>query len=161
MSETAATPLFSSAGLVRRALGDDAPAIKSLYGELVADPQIEVFPEQIAALSETRTSFLLVAERDGAVCGTVLLTICPASMYRTQPFGVVENIVVAQAQRGRGTGRLLLAHVERLAQDHHCTKLMLMSGSKREAAHCFFRSCGFSSDTKHAFVKYRSQFEVA
>ncbi len=160
MSETASRPTFSSAGIIRRALGEDAPAIEALYGELVADPQIRVLPEQVAALSESRTSFLLVAESAGTVCGTVLLTICPDAMYRTQPFGVVENIVVAQSQRGRGIGRLLLARVERLAQDHHCTKLMLMSGSNRVDAHAFFRSCGFSSDTKHAFVKYRRQFDL-
>lgn len=161
MSETASTPPFSSVGLVRRALGDDASAIEALYGELVADPQIRVLPEQVAAISESRTSFLLVAECDGIVRGTVLLTICPDAMYRTQPFGIVENIVVAQALRGRGMGRLLLAHVEQLAQDYHCTKLMLMSGSNRVAAHAFFRSCGFSSDTKHAFVKYRRQFDLS
>ena len=79
-------------------------------------------------------------------------------MYRTQPFGVVENVIVTQAMRGRGVGRLLLAHVEQLAGDHHCTKPMLLSSTAREAAHSFFRRCGFTGDTKHAFVKYRRQF---
>src|SRR5687768_16070190 len=35
----------------------------------------------------------------GAVCATALLTICPDAMYRTQPFGVVENLVVTQDLR--------------------------------------------------------------
>jgi GNAT superfamily N-acetyltransferase len=60
--------------------------------------------------------------------------------------------------RGRGFGQLLLAHVEQLASDHHCTKLMLLSSMSRDAAHSFFRRCGFTSDTKHAFVKYRRQY---
>jgi hypothetical protein len=42
-----------------------------------------------------------------------------------------------------------------------CTKLMLLSSKAREAAHSFFRRCGFTSDTKHAFVKYRSHFNRA
>jgi len=35
---------------------------------------------------------------------------------------------------------------------------MLLSGASRKAAHAFFQRNGFSSDTKHAFVKYRRQF---
>lgn len=81
-------------------------------------------------------------------------------MYRSQPFGVVENVVVTQAMRGRGIGRLLLSRVEQLAVANDCTKLMLLSSTSREAAHSFFRRCGFAGDTKHAFVKYRRQFTV-
>ena len=143
---------------VRRAGADDAPAIESLYRELVSDPLIRVLPEQVAALSESPTSFLLVAESHGIVCGTILFAICPDAMYGTQPFGVVENIIVTQARRGRGIGRLLLDHVEHLALTHHCTKLMLLSSTSREEAHAFFRRNGFDSDTKHAFLKYRRQF---
>ena len=144
--------------VIRRATADDASAIENLYRELVSDPLVRVLPEQIATLSDSPASFLLVAEADGAVCATALLTICPDAMYRAQPFGVFENVIVTQAMRGRGFGRLLLVHVEQLARDHHCTKLMLLSSTTREAAHLFFRRCGFTSDTKHAFVKYRRQF---
>jgi N-acetylglutamate synthase-like GNAT family acetyltransferase len=150
--------LQATPSVVRRATLHDTAAIESLYRELVSDPLIRVLPEQVAVLSDSPTSFLLVAETDSAVCATALLTVCPDAMYRTQPFGVVENVIVTQAMRGRGFGRLLLAHVERLARDHHCTKLMLLSSATREVAHSFFRRCGFTSDTKHAFVKYRRQF---
>ena len=79
-------------------------------------------------------------------------------MYQTQPFGVIENVVVLQTMRGQGIGRLLLSHAEHLASEHRCTKLMLLSSASRETAHAFFRRCGFNSDAKHAFVKYRRQF---
>lgn len=158
MNESQTILLEAVPSVIRRAAADDASAIESLYRELVSDPLIRVLPEQVAILSDSPTSFLLVAKTDSAVCATALLTICPDAMYRTQPFGVVENVIVTQAMRGRGFGRLLLAHIERLASDHHCTKLMLLSSTTREAAHSFFRRCGFSSDTKHAFVKYRRQF---
>ena len=143
---------------LRKAAVEDAPALESLYRELVSDPLICVLPEQVAALADSPGSFLLVAMADGAVCGTALLTLCPDAMYRAQPFGVVENVVVAHAMRGRGIGRLLMEHVERLARDHDCTKLMLLSSTARHGAHDFFRCCGFSGDTKRAFVKYRRQF---
>jgi N-acetylglutamate synthase-like GNAT family acetyltransferase len=145
-------------GLVRRAATDDVAAIENLYCELVSDPLVRVLPGQVAALADSPTSFLLVVEAGRAVCATALLTICPDAMYGAQPFGVIENIIVTEPMRGRGIGRLLLEHVEELAITHHCTKLMLLSGATRKAAHAFFHRNGFTSDTKHAFVKYRRQF---
>ncbi|HEX8372408.1 MAG TPA: GNAT family N-acetyltransferase [Chthoniobacterales bacterium] len=150
--------LQATPSAIRKATADDAPAIENLYRELVSDPLIRVLPEQVATLYDSPTSHLLVSEAESGVCATALLTICPDAMYRTQPFGVVEKVIVTQAMRGRGFGRLLLGHVERLASAHDCTKLMLLSSTKREAAHSFFRRCGFTSDTKRAFVKYRRHF---
>jgi len=147
-------------GFVRRAAADDASAIERLYRELVSDPLIRVLPGQVAALSDSPTSYLLVVEADGTVCATALLNICPDAMYGTQPFGAIENVIVAQGMRGRGIGRLLLEYVEQLAIAHDCTKLMLLSGTTREAAHTFFQRNGFTSDAKHAFVKYRRHFTV-
>lgn len=146
-------------GMIRRAEADDAPAIENLYRELVSDPLIRVLPEQIASLSESSTSFLLIAELEDVPCGTILLSVCPDVMYRTQPFGVIENAIVTQSSRGKGIGRHMFSHVEHLAFTHHCTKLLLLSSAARERSHSFFRHCGFTSDTKYAFVKYRRQFE--
>lgn len=143
---------------VRRANAADAEAIAALYQELFPDPDIDVLPGHLHSLSDSPHTFVFVAEADGAVCGTALLNLCRDVMYGTQPFGVVENVVVIDGMRGRGIGRLLLAEVEKLALAHHCSKLMMLSSVTREAAHGFFRHCGFASDTKLAFVKYRSRF---
>jgi len=146
--------------IIRKATSLDAPVIESLYRELVSDPHICVLPEQITAMAASPHSLLLVADVESVVCATALLTICPDAMYGTQPFGVLENVVVTPPMRGWGLGRLLLGQVERLAADHHCTKLMLLSSQTRHEAHAFFKRCGFSSDAKHAFVKYRRDFAV-
>lgn len=143
---------------IRRAAFEDAHAIAALYNELVADPHIRGLPENVASLSTSSNSFLLVAGTGDQVCGTALLTLCADVMYGTQPFGVVENVVVTEGMRGRGVGRALLAEVEEIALAHDCSKLMLLSSVTREEAHTFFKRCGFLSDTKRAFVKYRSQF---
>ncbi len=147
--------------VIREATSRDALVIESLYRELVSDPNIQVLPGQITAMAASPHSLLLVAEVDGVVCATALLTICPDAMYGTQPFGVIENIVVTPQMRGWGLGRFLLSHVERLAVSHHCTKLMLLSSHTRHEAHAFFQRCGFHSDTKHAFVKYRREFAAS
>lgn len=144
--------------VIRRAEERDAEAIQGLYQELVGDGMTRVLREQVALLGKSPASFLLVAEAEGTVCATALLTLCADAMHGTQPFGVVENVVVARLFRGRGHGSRLLASIERLALEQDCTKLMLLSGSHRPQAHAFFRNCGFAGETKQAFVKYRSQF---
>lgn len=151
---------LTSSCVIRTAMAGDAPAIEGLYRELVADPLIRVEPEQVETLARSATSFLLVAESGGIVRATALLTLCPDAMYRRQPFGVVENVVVSRESRGRGIGRALFAHVEHLAVTHECTKLMLLSSAARPEAHAFFRSCGFTSDAKLGFVKYRRNFNT-
>ncbi len=143
---------------IRRATGSDAPAIEALYRELVSDGHIQVLPEHVSALSESSTSFLLVAKIEDTVYGTALLTLCPDVMYGTQPFGVIENVVVAPAMRGRGLGRSLVLQIEQIAAHHDCSKLMLLSNRTRRDAHVFFQRGGFNGETKRAFVKYRRQF---
>jgi GNAT superfamily N-acetyltransferase len=118
-----------------------------------------VLPGHIAALAESNTTFLLVAKIDDAVYGTALLTLCPDVMYGTQPFGVIENVVVAPAKRGRGIGRSLLQQIEQIAAHHDCTRLMLHTNRTRREAHVFFTRCGFSGETKRAFVRNSRQFE--
>lgn len=158
MSESPATQRRDAGCVIREAGPGDALAIEALYRELMDDESIRVAPEQVTALAGMPESYLLVAEIEGAVCATVLLTICPDIMWGSQPFGVLENVVVSQAMRGRGVGRRLLSRAEELVVAHDGTKLMLLSNVKREDAHGFFRHCGFASDRKLAFVKYRGQF---
>jgi GNAT superfamily N-acetyltransferase len=93
------------------------------------------------------------------VCGTVLLTLCLDAMYGDQPYGVLENVVVAEARRRHGIGRQLMAHVEELCRRHDCSKMMLLSAASRAPAHQFFERHGFSAANKRGFVKYRSQFQ--
>jgi GNAT superfamily N-acetyltransferase len=82
-------------------------------------------------------------------------------MFNDQPFGLVENIVVSHATRGKGVGRALLQHIEELALRHNCSKLMLLSATARQDAHRFFESAGFNGSTKRGFVKYRRSFSAA
>jgi N-acetylglutamate synthase-like GNAT family acetyltransferase len=144
--------------VIREASSGDAKAIEALYRELVSDPLVCVLPDQLAAIAASATSFLMVVEVDGAVCATAQLTVCPDAMYRTQNFGLIENVVVAQSMRNRGLGRALLARLEQMAAAFDCTKVMLLSSAKRTTAHAFFRHCGFSGEAKNAFVKYRSDW---
>jgi N-acetylglutamate synthase-like GNAT family acetyltransferase len=140
---------------VRRAEANDAAALQELYQELVpGDANIRVDPAHLSALETDPFSQIWVAELDGSVCGTAFLTVCRDAMYGDQPFGIVENVVVAASARGRGAGQSLMAALERAARDACCTKLMLLSSAGRREAHAFFGHIGYDGDRKRGFVKY-------
>jgi N-acetylglutamate synthase-like GNAT family acetyltransferase len=140
---------------VRRARADDAAAIQVLYEALVpGDRNVAVSPERLAQLEGDANNHLLVVEAEGDLCGTALLTLCLDAMYGFQPYGVVENVIVRESERGRGAGRALMSTIEGVARTAHCTKLMLLSSAARHQAHAFFSRMGFDVNRKRGFVKY-------
>lgn len=142
---------------VREAKAADAPAIQMLYQALLPDAPVDVRAENIDQLEASATSFLLVADANTEILGTLLLTICPDVMFADQPFAVFENIVVRASWRRRGIGRHLLAEAQRISMDLGCSKILLMSSKFRTEAHGFFLSQGFAGDEKRGFVKFRSR----
>jgi N-acetylglutamate synthase-like GNAT family acetyltransferase len=148
---------------VREAEGDDAFAVARLYRQLVSanapDKNVDVLKERLAEIHSDAHNFLWVLERSGHVIGTAFLTLCLDPMHGRQPFALMENVVIDQSEQGRGYGATLLNHIERFCEQADCTKIMLLSDSKRESSHVFFQSRGFSGESERGFVKYRSQFD--
>jgi GNAT superfamily N-acetyltransferase len=50
----------------------------------------------------------------------------------------VDDLVTAEAQRGRGVGSALLSELQRRAREAGCTAIDLDSGTSREDAHRFY-----------------------
>ncbi len=123
----------------------------------MSDPDIRVLPERLQEIAADPGNFLLVAEIDGAVRATALLTLCRDAMYGRQPLAVLENVVVAAEARRSGIGRQILNQAEQLSCEHDCSKVMLLSGAQRPEAHAFFAAMGYADDRKRGFVKYRRQ----
>lgn len=142
--------------VIRSAKPNDAAALQRLYAQLVSDPGlINVEPDRLAAIAEDSNNLLLVAECDGGVVGTALLTLCLDPMFGSQPFAIVENVAVEPTYRKQGCGRALLEAVDHFAINADCSKIMLLSGQSRTDAHSFFVSMGYLKGEKSGFVKYR------
>jgi GNAT superfamily N-acetyltransferase len=139
---------------IRQAIPADASQLERLYRQLVAGSPVCVVPERLAELLVSEHAYLAVADRSGLLLGTMFLSLCLDPMYGKQPFGVIENIVVAEDARGTGVGTALLEHLQGLALKADCSKLMLSSAADRISAHAFFGRSGFAPN-KVGFVKYR------
>jgi GNAT superfamily N-acetyltransferase len=145
---------------VRHALPIDTESIAVLYKQLASNPAVTVLPERIAEISNDANTVLFVCEQQNRVCGTALVALCADVMFKSQPFAVIENLIVDASIRRLGIGAALLRHIEVFCLAKDCSKIMLLSSSHREHAHRFFEHAGFVGSTKRGFVKYRSNFEA-
>ena len=79
-----------------------------------------------------------------AVVGTYALLVMHNLAHRGAPSAIVEDVVVAPDQQGRGIGRQMMAHAIQQAREAGCYKLALSSNLRRKGAHAFYESLGFA-----------------
>ena len=142
--------------IIRIAKQEDADEICRLYRQLSNSSDICVLPEKIKDFKKDANNVLLVVEINKQICGTALVIICPDVMFKSQPFAVIENLIVNNDKRNKGIGTALFKYIERYCWDKDCSKIMLLSSKERENAHVFFKKFGFDESLKKGFVKYRS-----
>ena len=136
----------------------DLEALLALYVQLsAANAQTDVAQARRgleATLAQSSVS-LLVAERDGAVIGTLTLVIVPNITHNGAPWAQVENMVVDAAERRLGIGDRLLAAARDEAWTQGCYKMQLQSADHREGAHRFYSRFGFEPSSV-GFRLYRA-----
>jgi GNAT superfamily N-acetyltransferase len=120
----------------------DLGVIAALWRELgwlewigqTAPDQVESIMAQRLAESRADDSHVaLVAEdADGVVLGYTAMHFLPYFMMPGPEAYVSELFMTAEA-RGKGLGKLLLAHLEKLAKKRGCCRMMLFTGRDRES----------------------------
>ncbi|WP_374556472.1 GNAT family N-acetyltransferase, partial [Thermomonas sp.] len=115
---------------LRNAVPADADDVAHLLSELGYPCDIADAAERISAILANERQALVVARRDGAVCGLVSLDF----MYYL-PLGTttcrVTALVVTPTAQGMGIGRHLLKEAERRARAGGAARIELTSGTQR------------------------------
>ena len=136
---------------LRSAMIADADDVARLLTDLGYPCEIDDAVERIDAIAGNDRQALVLARRDGAVCGLIALDF----MYDL-PLGTitcrVTALVVTPTAQGLGIGRQLLKEAERRARSGGASRIELTSGSQRTEAHAFYRACGYK-DSSVRFVK--------
>lgn len=148
---------------VREAVRGDLVRIIELYRQL--NPQDSVLTDETAQatfdeIMENHWLHLFVLEDKGRVESTCYLSCTPNLTRSARPFGVIENVVTDEQFRGRGFGKRVVKHALDVAWGHSCYKVMLLTGSKKDTTHDFYRSCGLSGDKKRGYVMYYDTSEI-
>jgi ribosomal protein S18 acetylase RimI-like enzyme len=138
-------------GLVREARLEDAEAIAELLTQLgypSSEPQARRRLQILAAQPKTR---VFVLEANGEVAG-LSMTCITQPIEHDDPWCQLAALVVAEAHRRTGAGRLLLNAVEAEARAHGSGGIVLGSATHRRDAHSFYERMGFKQ-TGWRFMK--------
>ena len=98
---------------------------------------------------------IYVAEAPEDVVGTASLLVMPHVTYGCRPTAFIEPMVVTQAHRRRGVGRMLMDRLLDDARKAGVRKVQLLSHKRHaeDGAHDFYRSLGFSAEAE-GFLMY-------
>ncbi|MFT4308504.1 MAG: GNAT family N-acetyltransferase [Candidatus Woesearchaeota archaeon] len=111
----------------------------------------DTITDALTPLVDDPSVIMLVARDDGCVVGFARGVI----WYDLQSQGLVVSLtelVVDEALRRQGIGTRLLDEVIEAAKDRSCVEVRLTSTFKREAAHTFYASKGF---TRSAYLFWK------
>ncbi|MBO5165221.1 MAG: GNAT family N-acetyltransferase [Lachnospiraceae bacterium] len=143
--------------MIREACKKDLKQILELYLFL---HETDV-PEESEHLRQTwdkiitdENHHLIVCEVDGKIVSSCVCVIIPNLTRNVRPYAFIENVVTHEAYRGKGYATDCLNYAKRIAEQNHCYKMMLLTGSKRESTLNFYKNAGYNSADKTAFVQW-------
>lgn len=144
----APTPTLS----IRLAEKTDLPEVLRLYaqpdldrGQTASLEAAQQFWERIQRYPSYR---LFVAERPDRIVGTFMLLVMDNLLHQGAASAIVEAVAVDPDCQGQGVGRQMMQWAMAEARRAHCYKLVLSSNLKRDRAHAFYESLGF---TRHGY----------
>jgi GNAT superfamily N-acetyltransferase len=140
--------------MFREARPGDFPGVIRLYRQLLPqDPVLTDGSDEATfnRILETAGLHLFVLEKDGAIAATTYLNIILNMARCASPYAIIENVVVEETLRGTGLGKQIMVGTIQAAWDAGCYKVTLTTGSRNPDTHAFYRSSGFSAETKTAY----------
>lgn len=137
----------------RRATEADLPAIIAMLAddelgrkrEDTSVPVAECYRQAFSAITADGNQYLAVAEKDGAVIGTLQLTFLPGLSHQGQWRGQIESVRISSTIRGGGIGRQMLEWAVATCRERGCGIVQLTSDKSRSDAIRFYESLGFTA----------------
>ncbi len=96
----------------------------------------------------------IVCEIDGKIVASCVCVIIPNLTRNVRPYAFVENVVTHGEYRKKGYATDCLNFAKKIAEENHCYKMMLLTGSKEESTLNFYRNAGYNSSDKTAFIQW-------
>lgn len=138
---------------IRPAKSSDAARIAVLSGQLGYPAKSAEIARRLRTIKPASQHAVLVAESpERKVVGWLHVSVSP--LLEVQLRAEVNGLVVADDERSRGTGALLLHAAEQWARTHGCKNMSVRSNVMRERAHQFYLRYGYEHyKTQKAFRK--------
>jgi GNAT superfamily N-acetyltransferase len=126
---------------VRDARASDAEDIARLLEQLGYPTAPHVVATRLERLTVVGDR-VFVADLEGRAVGLAHLQVTPA-LERERPAAKIGALVVDEAHRGSGLGRMLVQAVEDEARLRGCALMFLTTAERRDDAHAFYERVGF------------------
>ncbi len=144
---------------IRPARPQDLSGVLALYRQLHPHDAVLDLAAAAPAWSAVLSSGLttpFVADVAGRVVSSCTLAIIPNLSRGGRPYGVIENVVTHADHRRTGLGRAVLHAALDKAWSANCYKVLLATGSQKEATLRFYEGVGFQRGGKTYFEVRRS-----
>lgn len=143
--------------MIREACKNDLQEILELYlflHETDVPEESEHVKQTWNQIITDANHHLIVCEVDGKIVSSCVCVIIPNLTRNVRPYAFIENVVTHEAYRGKGYATDCLNYAKKIAEQNHCYKMMLLTGSKRESTLDFYKNAGYNSADKTAFVQW-------
>ena len=131
--------------ILRMLLEDRATASDELA------PDARCYADALREMQASGSSATYVAEEDGRVVGTFMLTFIRHLMRRGTLVAQIESVRVDAPSRGRGLGEQMMRWAIAESRRRGCSRIQLTTHRSRRAAHRFYERLGF--DATHEGMK--------
>ncbi|WP_066481384.1 MULTISPECIES: GNAT family N-acetyltransferase [unclassified Sphingomonas] len=144
---------------LRPATHADLPAILALLAKETVpvgretDPADPCYAAAFDAIDRDPNQMLVAAEFDGAVIGTLQLSLIPGLSFRGAWRGQIEAVRIAEPLRGQGLGAAMIDWAVDQCRARGCYMVQLTSNLARPDAHRFYERLGWVKS--HAGFKLR------
>lgn len=136
---------------IRVATITDVPEILKIYAAALDNHQVLTVEEAekiFVRQNQYPDYHVFMAENEHQAVGTFALLVMENMAHMGMPSAVVEDVGVLPEFQGFGIGKKMMAYALQYAKAKGCYKMSLSSNLRREQAHQFYESLGF---TKHGY----------
>ena len=125
--------------IVRLLADDPLGATREKYIEPLPSKYYAAFDE----INSDKNNYLIVAELDKQIIGTLQLTLMTHLTYQGGKRGLIEGVRADKSVRGQGVGKAMLEWAIQKAKDEGCHVVQLTTDKKRPDALEFYKKRGF------------------
>lgn len=136
---------------VRSARLADADELARLFDQLGHPQTGDALRGRLDSVLRDPRADVLVADNDEALVGAATYFFVPVA-HDSRPWCRITTLVVDEAHRGHGIGRMLVEAAETAARNAACSRIEATSALHRAGAHRLYERLGFGRTSAH-FIK--------
>ena len=143
--------------MLREAVKEDLKELLNLYlflHEKNIPENSEYLENTWKTIIEDINHHIVVKEINGKIVSSCVCVIIPNLTRNIRPYALIENVVTNEGYRGKGYATECLNYAKEIAIKNNCYKMMLLTGTKSENTLAFYKSAGYNSDDKIAFIQW-------